>query len=67
MTTLTVYGLAKNETKRYMEDFLAECESQADVWRVIEAAAVDGFHSFRVSNPLGSSTTVDFAECLIIN
>ena len=56
MTELLVYGLAKGETKRYMEDLLAShCKSPADVAAVKAAASKDGWHSFRVAEYRGEA------------
>lgn len=52
---ILVYGLAKGETERYMEDLLASnCQNEADIEKVKAAASADGFHSFRVTTWDGS-------------
>ena len=57
MDTLTlVYGIAKSDTERYMEQLLSSrCKSLADIERVKDAAAKDGFHSFRIAISDGSA------------
>lgn len=50
-----VYGLAKGETERYMESLLAVCKTNEQVQRVKDAAAKDGFHSFRVATYNGEA------------
>ena len=64
METLTlVYGIAKGETERYMEQLLsARCKTPAEIERVKQAAAKDGFHSFRVAISDGSAP--DFTKAV---
>ena len=45
-----VYGLAKDATERWQEDLLAtRCKNAEDVAKVEQAAARDGYHSFRTA------------------
>lgn len=49
-TRLLVWGLPRGAAERWEESLLAEsCRTDADVARVKDAAARDGWHSFRVS------------------
>jgi hypothetical protein len=60
---ILLYGLAKGETERYMEQLLASsCRNQADIDLVISAASADGWHSFRVAYYDGSAP--DFTKTL---
>lgn len=50
-----LWGLPKGETESYKEALLASnCKNEADVEKVKEVAAKDGWHSFRVSTWDGS-------------
>ncbi len=49
-TEFLVYGLARGQTERYMEELLSSrCRNMADVEKVKAAAGADGWHSFRVA------------------
>lgn len=49
METL-IYGLAKGETKSYMETLLStKASTQADIEKIIKVATEHGFHSFRIA------------------
>jgi hypothetical protein len=56
---LIIYGLAKDETRDYMESLLACFPSgkndAANVARVKAAASVEGWHSFRVATFSGEA------------
>ena len=64
METLTlVYGIAKGETERYMEQLLSSrCKTLAEIERVKQAAAKDGFHSFRVA--ISDGLAPDFTKAV---
>jgi hypothetical protein len=65
MKELLLYGLAKNETRDYMEDLLlSNVYSMDKVNQVIELAKKEGFHSFRVATFDGKAP--DFTKCLNI-
>ena len=50
MQELLLYGLAKNETRDYMEELLlSHVHSMDKVNKVIELAKKEGWHSFRVA------------------
>ena len=49
METL-IYGLAKNDTERYMEQLLStNTKTQSDIEKIIKVATEHGFHSFRIA------------------
>jgi hypothetical protein len=59
-----VYGLAKGETERYMEQLLSsECETKEQIETLKSRAAKDGFHSFRVATSDGSKP--DFSKTIL--
>ena len=66
MQEIIIYGLAKGETRDYMEDLLACFPDSANTARNIEnvkqAASAQGFHSFRVATYSGEAP--DFAKTL---
>lgn len=66
MREILIYGLAKNETRDYMEQLLAcfEDSSKTDtnIDKVIEAARAHGFHSFRITTYNGEFP--DFTKTL---
>ena len=65
MKEFLLYGLAKNETRDYMEDLLlSNVYSMDKVNQVIELAKKEGFHSFRVATYNGEAP--DFTKCLNI-
>lgn len=50
MRKILLYGLAKEETREYMEQLLAtNCKTEEDIQKVIKVAGEHGFHSFRVA------------------
>lgn len=60
-----IYGLAKDATKRWEEQILSapgRLLTPEEVEKVKAAAAVDGFHSFRVNTWYG--TPPDFTNVL---
>ena len=55
-TEILVYGLARDETRDYMESLLASnCRNDADVEKVKAAARAEGWHSFRVATYNGEA------------
>lgn len=49
--SILVYGLAKGNTERYMEELLAgNCKTEEHVQKVIAVASAHGFHSFRIAH-----------------
>ena len=64
MKTLTlVYGLAKGETERYMEQLLStKCETKEAIETLKARASKDGFHSFRIATSDGSKP--DFSKTI---
>jgi len=64
METL-IYGLAKGETKSYMETLLAtQCKTEQDIAKVLSVAKEHGFHSFRIATYNGEKP--NFANTLNI-
>lgn len=63
---ILIYGLAKNETRGYMEDLLANFPDNSLTAQNIEAvkaaASAAGFHSFRVATYNGEAP--DFAKAV---
>lgn len=50
MPEILIYGLAANDTERYMEQLLCtQCKTQSDIDALIEKATNAGFHSFRIT------------------
>lgn len=61
---ILIYGLAKNETERYMETLLATTATTKEQIEAVKAAAAkDGFHSFRVTN-FDENAKPDFTKTL---
>jgi hypothetical protein len=66
MQELLLYGLAKDETRDYMEQLLlSHVHSMDKVNEVIELAKKEGWHSFRVAT-FSMSNAPDFANTLNI-
>lgn len=61
-TEYIIYGLAKGETRNYMETLLLATTDPAHIEKVKELASVDGWHSFRVSTFNGEAP--DFIKTL---
>ena len=59
MKEILIYGLARGETRDYMEDILANFASSANdaanIEKVKTAATAAGFHSFRVATYNGEA------------
>jgi hypothetical protein len=59
MKEILIYGLARGETRDYMEDILANFASSANdaanIEKVKTAAIAAGFHSFRVATYNGEA------------
>jgi hypothetical protein len=59
MKEILIYGLAKGETRDYMEELLAcfkdGANTAANIERVKSAASADGFHSFRIAGYAGQA------------
>jgi hypothetical protein len=59
MKEILIYGLAKGETRDYMEELLAcfkdGANTTANIERVKAAASVAGFHSFRIAGYAGQA------------
>ena len=59
MKEILIYGLARGETRDYMEDILANFASSANdaanIEKVKAAATAAGFHSFRVATYSGEA------------
>ena len=50
-TLILVYGIAKGETKRYMEQLLSSrCKTPAEIELVKQAAAKDGFQQAKTAS-----------------
>ena len=65
MKELLLYGLAKGETRDYMETLLlSHVYTMQEVERVIKLATDAGFHSFRVATYNGEKP--DFVKALNI-
>jgi hypothetical protein len=68
MREILIYGLAKNETRDYMEELLACFEDNSltitNIERVKLAAIEHGFHSFRVATYNGEKP--NFAETVTV-
>lgn len=67
MREILIYGLAKNETRDYMEDLLA-CfplteKAAQNIEAVKAAASAQGFHSFRVTGFI-PGTKPNFAKAV---
>ena len=66
MQELLLYGLAKDETRDYMEELLlSHVYSMDKVNEVIQLAKKEGWHSFRVAT-FSMSNAPDFANTLNI-
>jgi hypothetical protein len=68
MKEILIYGLAKGETRDYMEELLAcfkdSAHTAANIERVKTAAADQGFHSFRVTGYAGEAP--NFAKAVAV-
>jgi len=68
MKEILIYGLAKGETRDYMEELLAcfkdGANTAANIDRVKTAAAAHGFHSFRVTGYAGEAP--NFAKAVSV-
>jgi hypothetical protein len=50
MREILIYGLPQHETRPYCEELLSvKCQTREDIRLVKEAAALAGYHSFRVA------------------
>ena len=63
-TEYIVYGLAKGETRDYMETILLTTTEPKHIEKVKELATVEGWHSFRVATFNGEAP--NFANTLNI-
>ena len=51
MSEILIYGLAPNDSERYLEQLLStQCKTKADIDLVIKTAEQAGFHSFRITS-----------------
>lgn len=65
MTEILIYGIAKDQTERYMEDLLStQCKTEQDIKNLIAKASAHGFHSFRVTTYNGEAP--NFVKSLTI-
>jgi len=62
---ILIYGIAKDQTERYMEDLLStNCKTEQDIQKVLKVAKEHGFHSFRVTTYNGEAP--NFIKALTI-
>lgn len=62
---ILIYGIAKDQTERYMEELLStNCKTEQDIQKVIKVATEHGFHSFRVTTYNGEAP--NFIKALTI-
>jgi len=68
MKEILIYGLARGETRDYMEALLANfpenSNAAANITKVKEAASAAGFHSFRVATYNGEAP--NFAKAVSV-
>lgn len=64
-TEYIVYGLAKDDTERYMEELLLVTTDKANIDKVRKLASAEGWHSFRVATYNGAPP--DFSHPTLIN
>ena len=66
MKEILIYGLAQGVTQDYMEDLLAcfpdSAHTVSNIAKVKQAAAAQGFHSFRIAGYNGEAP--DFTKTL---
>ena len=62
---ILIYGIAKDQTERYMEDLLStNCKTEQDIQKVLKVAKEHGFHSFRITSYNGEAP--NFIKALTI-